>query len=117
MKNKIIESLVISLIICSLPMAAAAVTIEDIGPQVGMTMMDIRPFLINIVSLILGFIGVVSVSMIIYGGSLLLVAGGNEDVIQHGRRIVIGAVIGIVLVLSSWVLASNIFGVVSQVTS
>lgn len=102
------------LAIYSLPKTTWALTFEDIGPQTGLTTVDLKPFLINIASFVLGIVGIVSLSMIIYGGALLMVAGGNEDIQERARRIITGAIIGIVLVLSSWTLFSTVFQGIAQ---
>jgi len=56
----------------------------------------------GIVQIILGFLGIVVVIMMIYGGFLWVTAGGEEDKAKKGSTILFQAAIGAVIVLASY---------------
>ncbi|RJO58866.1 hypothetical protein C4546_04675 [Candidatus Parcubacteria bacterium] len=93
-----------------------AFTIEDLGPQTGLAATELKPLLINAISFVLGLIGLISVIMVIYGGAVWLTASGNEDRLEHAKKIISGAVVGVFLVLTSWALFSTVLKGVVQVT-
>jgi len=64
----------------------------------------------NVMDLILKLGGVICFLIVVSGGILLLVAGGSENFIAIGKKILTSAIIGLVIILSSWLIISAIFG-------
>ena len=93
LKNKI-QNLILLVIstILTIPKIVWGATVENIGPQSGLTMFDFRPYIFNICTVILGVIGLVSIMMLIYGTAVWFTAGGNEDWEDHAKRL--GHIIG-----------------------
>lgn len=81
---------------------ATAFSIENIGGSVGLGTSDLREVAINVIKWLLGILGLVAVSFLIYGGFLWLTAAGNEERIEKAKRVIVNAVIGLVIVLVSW---------------
>jgi len=63
---------------------------------------DFVMFLIKISDFILGIVGSLALLFIIYGGVLFLISGGNKDTVAKGKRAIVGAVIGLILVFLSF---------------
>lgn len=59
-----------------------------------------------IAQVLLTILGVVFVSLMIYGGYIWMIARGNEDEVDKGKSIIIDATIGLVLVLSAAVISN-----------
>ncbi|MFA6588300.1 MAG: hypothetical protein WCT08_04470 [Patescibacteria group bacterium] len=114
MKLKKYFPFLITLLINLSPRIVAATTTENIGPQANLYTLDIKPFLFSIANVVLGIIGVVSTVMLLYGIIVKITAGGNEDSETHSRKLLIGAVIGMFLVIVSWTLFSTVFKNVVQ---
>jgi len=80
---------------------------------------DIRIVIGNVVQMLLGFVGVVFLLLIIYGGMRWMTSGGNEDNIKKAKKIITNATVGLVIVVISYAAASFIFnsliGAVSEV--
>ncbi len=53
------------------------------------------------IQVFMGFIGIIALILIIYGGFLMLTSAGNEERITEGRKIIQWAAIGILIILSS----------------
>lgn len=62
---------------------------------------------IGIVRYFLGFLAVVAFAALIYGGALMIGSFGNEDLLGKAKKTLTGAVIGIVVVLTSYVIVST----------
>ena len=63
----------------------------------------------NVVNTSLIFLGTITLVMIIAAGFMWLLAGGVEEKITKAKELLQGAVIGLVIVLSSYGLAQYIF--------
>ncbi len=58
----------------------------------------------------LGFLGFLAVIMIIYGGILYVTAGGEQDKVDKGKKIIMYAIVGIVIILLSFAIVSTVLG-------
>ncbi len=68
----------------------------------------------NIIKNVLGLLGIVLVLLIIYAGFLWMTAAGNEEKVTKAKKILTGAVIGMVLVMSAYAITAF---VVSNIVS
>ncbi len=57
---------------------------------------------INASDIILALTGIMAVVMFVYGGFTMIIAYGNEQLIERGKKILIATVIGIGIVLLAW---------------
>ena len=58
--------------------------------------------IVNIIRTTLSFLGIIFVGLVVYGGFLFITAHGEEDQITSGKKIVIGAVVGLIIILLSY---------------
>lgn len=56
----------------------------------------------NVINAALMFVGVVAVIMVIYGGIKFINSGGDQKQTQEARKILTFAILGVILVLSSF---------------
>lgn len=59
-----------------------------------------------IVKLFLGFSGVIAMLYVIYGGFMYLTAGINADQAKSGRKIVTNAVVGLIVIILSYIIVT-----------
>jgi len=78
---------------------------------------DFRELALRIVNYFLGFLGFLSVLMVIYGGILYITAAGEEDKAKKGKTIIMYAAIGIVIVLLSFAIINTILGAATSTVS
>ena len=52
----------------------------------------------------LGVLGSVTLLFFIYGGFVWITAAGNTQRIEQGKKVLEGALIGLIIVLSSWLI-------------
>ena len=70
----------------------------------------------QVVQGVLGFIGVLFIVMIIYGGFVWMTAGGDSGKVQKAKDTIIKATIGIVIILSSYIIVFYIISKLYQQT-
>jgi len=64
----------------------------------------------TVAELILGLSGSIMLLMMIYGGFLMLTSSGSAGQIDKGKKVMIGAVIGIVIVFAAYAAVEFILG-------
>lgn len=69
-----------------------------------------REFILNITNFALSFLGLIAVIIIIYGGFLYVTAGGKDEQMEKGKKSVMYAIIGIIVVLSSYAVVNTLIG-------
>lgn len=63
----------------------------------------------NIATLILGISGSLALLMFIYGGFMMLISSGSQEKIKKARDILVGAVIGLVIIFTSYIIIGFIW--------
>lgn len=67
-----------------------------------------RDLLLTFLNFFLGFLGIVAVIMVIYGGILYVTAAGEQENIDKGKKIIMYAVVGIVIILLAFALVNTL---------
>lgn len=70
----------------------------------------IRGLVLTIVNYFLGFLGLLAVIMVIYGGVTYVASAGNDEAVGKAKKIIMYAVIGLIIVLLSFVLVRAVLG-------
>jgi len=63
---------------------------------------DLPVIIGNIINVVLGFLGVVLVLIVIYGGFKYMTSGGEDKGAKEGKQWIINGIIGLVIVLSAY---------------
>lgn len=79
-------------------------TIENCKNTGDCELNDFMRVIIQASEMILGIVGSLALLMFIYGGVMFLVSAGNSEKVTQARQIIIGAVIGLVIVFSSYMI-------------
>lgn len=72
--------------------------------------LSLRQLVLKIINYFLGFLGLLAVVMVIYGGFLYVSSAGNEENVNKAKKILLYAVIGIVVIIASFALVNAILG-------
>lgn len=80
------------------------------GAYTGLTGTDIRVTIANIIRIALGFLGILAVLLILYGGFTWMTAGGSDERVQRAKQIITSAVIGLVILILAFAIVSFIMG-------
>jgi len=78
------------------------------GSLADSTTSDPRAIIGRIINIALGFLGVIAVGIILLGGFKWMTAAGNEDKTTEAKQLLGAGVIGLVIILSAWALATFI---------
>lgn len=60
----------------------------------------------NIINIALGFLGIIAVGIILLGGFKWMTAAGNEDKTSEAKQLLGAGVIGLIIILAAWALAT-----------
>ena len=70
--------------------------------------------LITIINWALGLAGLVAVAFLIYGGFVYIFSGGNLTKAEDGKKAVFNALIGLVIIILSYVIVRIVVGTVNS---
>lgn len=71
---------------------------------------SLRGLILTIVNYFLGFLGLLAVIMVIYGGVTYVSSAGNDEAVGKAKKIIMYALVGIVIILLSFVIVRAILG-------
>jgi|SRR3989344_1950190 len=106
MKKLLIATLTISTFALTVMPALALETGLSYGTFTGLGTQDIREGIMQIVSLLLGFLGIIAILIILWGGFMWMTAGGNEEKVGTAKKIISAGIVGLVIIFISFALAS-----------
>lgn len=116
MKKKILSALVLAAVLAVPTVAAAQVNIGSYGNTFGLGTSDLQATVIKIVQWVLGFLGLIAVIFILYGGFVWMTAGGNEDKVATAKKVISAAVVGLIIVLLAWAIVTFVVGQTNNLT-
>ncbi len=112
-KKILLLSLIVSLFAMSffvlLGHSVSAQTSLDLPSSfAGFSSQDLKTTIENIVRIVLGFVGFIFLLLLLYAGFLWMTSGGDEKKITRAKKIITSAVIGLLVTLSAYAIASFI---------
>lgn len=69
-----------------------------------------RQLVLTIVNYFLYFLGLIATLMVIYGGIMYVTAAGDSEAVDKGKKVIMYALIGIVIILLSFALVNSVLG-------
>lgn len=104
--------------VASLPLLANAQV--DLGLEyataIGLGTQDVRTTAAQVIRAFMSLLGVIAVVIILAGGFMWMIAGGDETKTKKARQLIISGVIGLVIILSAYAIASFIIGAITEGT-
>jgi len=79
--------------------------IYDIERDTGLSDSDPRAISANIINIALGFLGIIAVMLVLAGGFMWMVSGGNEDKTTQAKKLLTSGVIGLIIILAAFGIA------------
>ena len=76
------------------------------GTFTGLGTNDLREGVMNIVRVLLGFLGIIAIVVMLYGGFVWLTSGGNEEKVGQAKKIISAGIIGLVIIFISFAIAT-----------
>ena len=90
---------------------------DQFAAEAGLGSEDLVTVIAKVIRVILGLLGVIAVVLILYAGFLWMFSKGDVAKVDKARKYMINAVIGLVIVLSSFAIASFIIGALVGATT
>jgi hypothetical protein len=100
----------------SYTLAADTFGVNNVGQTVNLAGGDLRVTIANIIRVFLGFLGIVFLCVILYGGFMYMTAGGTDQKIDTAKKILINGTIGLVIIMASFAITSFVIGALSDAT-
>lgn len=69
---------------------------------------EFRDLLLTFLNFFLGFLGLLAVLLVIYGGFLYMTAAGDDGKTENGKKVILYAVVGIIIILISFALVNTL---------
>ena len=96
------------------PTMAGAQGLDDWGyndfsnTNIALGSRPLRDTIGGVVNIILGFLGILTTLIILLGGFKWMTSGGNEELISKAKKRLIGAIIGLAIVLGAWIISNTL---------
>ena len=118
--KKIITLTTLSLVFFALTVVPALAQSLDTGLNygtfTGLGTNDLREGVMNVVNVLLGFLGILAIIIILWGGFRWLTSGGNEEKIGEAKKIITAGIIGLVIIFTSYAIATFVITQLIQAT-
>ena len=75
---------------------------DDFTGATGLGQANLKSTIGNIINVLLGFLGIIAVVIILYGGFVWMTAGGSEDKVKKAQQIIVAGAIGLAIILSAY---------------
>ncbi len=83
----------------------------------GSTAAPVTTIVGGLISAILGLSGIVFVIMVVYAGILYLTAQGEEGNIKKAKKLLSSSIIGLIIIVSSYAIATYVFAALATITT
>ncbi|MCE9586449.1 pilin [Candidatus Uhrbacteria bacterium] len=100
------------------PFEKAGTDLNTVGSTAGIGAATPLPQIIgNIINVVLGFMGIVLLFYLLYGGFLWMTSGGDSKGVDAAKTMIRNAIIGLVIIVSSYAISSFVLQQLLTVTS
>ena len=69
-----------------------------------------------VINVLLGFLGIIAIVIILYGGFVWLTSGGNEEKVGQAKKIISAGIIGLVIIFVAYALATFVINQLMSAT-
>jgi Zn-dependent protease with chaperone function len=106
MQKIIITTLILLFALAALPAFATLDVGLNYGTFTGLGTKDIREGVMAIVNVLLGFLGIIAIIIILYGGFVWLISAGSEEKVSQAKKIITAGIIGLIIIFISYAIAT-----------
>ncbi len=89
---------------------------DNVQVATGLGNTDPRTMASQVISIILGFLGIIAVLLILLGGFKWMTAAGNEDGVAEAKKIIGAGVIGLIIILAAYGIAQFVIDALYSAT-
>lgn len=73
---------------------------------VGWGTQDLRTTIMIVINIIMGFLGIIAVIIVLYGGFKWMTAMGNEEQVGEAKKMIIAGIVGLAVIFLAYAIAS-----------
>lgn len=95
-------------------LGGASETAQNTGVYSGSTGDTLGDTVVNILTAVIGFLGVIATILIVYAGYLWMTAGGDDSQIDKAKSIIKQVIIGFIVLSLSYAIVSFVFSQVQK---
>lgn len=88
-----------------------------VGGELKLGNTDVRSTAGRLINVALGFLGIISVVIVLIGGFKYMVSGGSTEKTDEARKYIISGIIGLAIILSAWAITTYIISGLLKATS
>lgn len=74
--------------------------------QLGLGETSLSNLITSIITLIMGFLGIIAVLIMLWGGFIWMTAGGEQDKVDKAKKLIVSGIIGLVIIFAAYAIAS-----------
>jgi len=108
-----------TVVVAGLPLLASAQV--DLGldyaTAIGLGTQDVRTTAGQVIRAFMSLLGVIAVIIVLAGGFMWMIAGGDESKTKKAQQLIISGVIGLVIILSAYAIASFVINAITTGTT
>lgn len=90
---------------------------SEFAATAGLGSGDLTDTIASVIRVGLGFLGVIAVVIILYGGFQWMIAGGNPDKVGKAQKLIFAGITGLVIILSAYAIAAFVIDQISTAVS
>ena len=113
--------IIVPLLSMAVSVNAQALTTNDLGlndaNSIGLGNEDPKSIIVNVIRVILGFLGLIAVIIILIGGFKWMTAQGNDDKITEARKLIQAGAIGLVIILAAFGITQFLINTIFDATT
>jgi hypothetical protein len=99
------------------PSASAQIDIGmNYANNIGLGNRNPKDIIVGVIQVILGFLGLLAVILILYGGFKWMLSRGDEGEVETARKIIVSGVIGLLIILAAWGISLWVIGILTEQT-
>ncbi len=91
--------------------------VNAVGRETNLNGGDPRSTAGRIINVALGFLGIISVVIVLMGGFKYMVSGGSTEKTDEARKYIISGIIGLAIILSAWAITTYVISNVFKATT
>lgn len=84
--------------------------------ETGLAKTDVRIATARIIRTVLGLLGIIAVAIVVFAGFRWMTSGGNEERIKSAQKTLTAAIIGLVIILSAYMITNFVISELYQAT-
>lgn len=108
--RKYLSTLLVASFMLAITITPAFATSVNVGLNYGtlsgLGTKDLREGIMGIINVLLGFIGIIALVVILWGGFRWMTSAGNDEKIVEAKKIISSGIVGLILIFISYALVS-----------